>query len=634
MDDILVIDCESKIQSSLKMTMCFMKGKKCKFRVAPTIVGGRNVKCAIKFRVLDSSKVFIDNLAGQLKVAAGGKPCNIEDIDSIIVTTRKGRNYEGLKINEIYVTKKLPDLTVNGETVVDMFGQWKDIDSEEKFKTSEEIAEYLKGEYEWAKSHNEYLNPDFDCYGGWKKLNFGAKGHFYKHFDGRRYWLVDPLGNAFFSNGVCYAHRTGIYGKVNNMENWFDYLPPKDDELFGECWTTAKDIPEFVKRNGLEAANGILLYNFARANAIRVFGKDKWFDAWVTINTARMKQWGFNTISVGVNDYKDERTDEYLEKAKIPYCITMQDFPKTSVSLFRDFPDVFSEEYETLSESYAKKLTSKVNDPYFIGYFVTNEPEWLFQRDVNIAERVFLSDIKTASKTALIKWIKAKYQDINLLNEAWSTSFNSFEELYIPFKVDFDNKTVETDFNDMFDLLFQKYSEVPSKHLRQVAPNAINLGMRYASYDASCYAEKQNFDAFSFNCYSRSVGEILKNVENSIKVPYIIGEWHIGAADSKLMSNALVNAINQAERGIACHEYVRNCLISKKCIGSHYFEFNDQPVLGRFDGENMQIGLVDVCLKPYKETIEQFQKINNQMYEILNGDIELPEQEWVFHYNF
>ena len=56
--------------------------------------------------------------------------------------------------------------------------------------------------------------------------------------------------------------------------------------------------------------------------------------------------------------------------------------------------------------------------------------------------------------------------------------------------------------------------------------------------------------------------------------------------------------------------------------------------MGRFDGENMQIGLVDVCLKPYKETIEQFQKINNQMYEILNGDIELPEQEWVFHYNF
>ena len=36
-------------------------------------------------------------------------------------------------------------------------------------------------------------------------------------------------------------------------------------------------------------------------------------------------------------------------------------------------------------------------------------------------------------------------------------------------------------------------------------------------------------------------------------------------------------------------------------IGAHYFQWNDQHVAGRFDGENWQIGLVDICQRPYEE---------------------------------
>ncbi|MBQ8363178.1 MAG: hypothetical protein IJX36_04530, partial [Thermoguttaceae bacterium] len=37
---------------------------------------------------------------------------------------------------------------------------------------------------------------------------------------------------------------------------------------------------------------------------------------------------------------------------------------------------------------------------------------------------------------------------------------------------------------------------------------------------------------------------------------------------------------------------------------------------GRFDGENYQIGLVDICDVPYAETIEAVRRVGYAMYDI------------------
>ena len=38
-------------------------------------------------------------------------------------------------------------------------------------------------------------------------------------------------------------------------------------------------------------------------------------------------------------------------------------------------------------------------------------------------------------------------------------------------------------------------------------------------------------------------------------------------------------------------------------VGTHWFQYGDQATTGRGDGENYQIGFVDVCDTPYAETI-------------------------------
>ncbi len=630
--DYLLVEFESKILSSLKIQVEFFTGENKRFNINTFVMGGRRLHCVIPMYSLDAKEVFLPTQPGQAKTNVFGKPTPIDEVDLIRFSIQPGRKFEEFSIHSIKLCDTLPDLKIEGAPAVDKLGQYTDFDWAGKMHSEEEMVEFLQSELKWAKSHDQYQNPDFDEYGGYKKLNFGAKGHFYSHYDGKRFWLVDPLGNAYFSNAVCYANRAGVYSTTDCVENMFEWLPEKDDPLFGEAWCRGDNIPEFLKRQGYDNVHDKWLFNFPKANLIRAFGKN-WHEAYCKITSARLKQWGFNSIGIGVNDYDDEKTVEFLKKVKIPYCFTLRKFPKTKNLLFRDFPDVFSEEYKEMCGEYARQIIPFKDDPYFIGYFAANEPEWLFQPDINSAGRAFLSEVETATKLKLIEVLREKYGEISKLNAVWGSDFKSFEDLKTPFNYE-DFEGSQDDFKELLDICIEEYTSVPTKALKNIAPGALSLGMRYHSIRACNFAGGDNFDVFSYNCYSSKFADVLEIVDDVLKRSFILGEWHIGSSDMGLMSNALVNATTQEERGRALAEYERKIFNFPKCVGMHYFEYNDQPVMGRFDGENMQIGLVDVCERPYSVALEEFSEMNNQMYEIMTGEKTVDEIFWNFNPRF
>ena len=53
--------------------------------------------------------------------------------------------------------------------------------------------------------------------------------------------------------------------------------------------------------------------------------------------------------------------------------------------------------------------------------------------------------------------------------------------------------------------------------------------------------------------------------------------------------------------------------------GCHYFQCYDQFVLGRFDGENYNIGLFDICSCAYPEMMEQIRECSGGIYEVADG---------------
>jgi hypothetical protein len=99
----------------------------------------------------------------------------------------------------------------------------------------------------------------------------------------------------------------------------------------------------------------------------------------------------------------------------------------------------------------------------------------------------------------------------------------------------------------------------------------------------------------------------------------IIGEFHFGALDRGLPATGLRGVASQADRGVAYRRYLESGAANPNLVGVHYFILNDQAVLGRFDGENYQIGFQDVCHTPYPELVEQAQAAHEAMYDVMTG---------------
>ena len=582
----------------------------------------RRLKLVVDLNDLKSDHFFLLTLPGMLKGRVHCNPSSVSQMNAIELLMRPGYSHEfkSFSVYEMFLCDELPELKVTGEPMVDMLGQWNAKDWSTKAHSLEEMTEYLRGEYDRSLTDNSYPEG-WTRFGGWSKLKFDATGYFHTRHDGNRWWLVDPEGYAFFSNGMCYGSRMGEHGFVDKMENLFSWLPDPENPTYRDAWITADKIAEFIKRNGIKAGEGRKLFNFGRANMIRVFGSDHWWDAWVTINAARLKRWGFNTIGVGVNNYDDERVMDYLAKAQIPFVWTLKNFPLTDELIFRDFPDVFSEQYASRSKIFAEtQLSPFVGNPYMIGYFINNEPEWKFQVSVNLAERVFAHPKRLASKQALIALLVQKYGDVQKLNAAWCTDFRSFDDLYSPFEhADLLSAAAAEDMVYLRGKLLEKYAQVPQDALHRIDPDHMNLGLRYSKISEREIAGSEFFDVLSFNCYYPSPLESLQIASGAIDMPCMIGEWHIGGADKGLLSCGLLASATQEERGIACEYYMQGAMANKHCVGLHYFEMNDQPLLGRFDGECMQHGVIDVCNHSYDDLTAHFQHTGGMMYELVSG---------------
>ena len=54
-------------------------------------------------------------------------------------------------------------------------------------------------------------------------------------------------------------------------------------------------------------------------------------------------------------------------------------------------------------------------------------------------------------------------------------------------------------------------------------------------------------------------------------------------------------------------------------MGTHYFQWADQPATGRFDGENYNIGLVDVTDRPYPGLVEALKQTHRRVLRLHMG---------------
>jgi len=168
------------------------------------------------------------------------------------------------------------------------------------------------------------------------------------------------------------------------------------------------------------------------------------------------------------------------------------------------------------------------------------------------------------------------------------------------------------------------YVRIPSDACRAVDPHHLNLGMRWAWIASDdLLAGSDVLDVFSLNMYQMAPDRaVIEHVARACGKPVLIGEFHWGARDRGLPSTGLRAVASQADRGRAYRYYVEQAAAMPDLVGTHYFQMNDQPVLGRFDGGNSQIGLVDVCWRPYEEMVAAARETHERLYDVASGRCE------------
>jgi hypothetical protein len=400
---------------------------------------------------------------------------------------------------------------LEGQPVVDEFGQWAHVDYPRKIHSREQLEQELAAE---EKTFGGAADFGYCELGGYKDAlpagSAKATGFFrVEQIDGI-WWFVDPHGHLFLS-----ISSNGLAGSGGGARGGVGGQPA--------------------------AANRMI---------------------------RRLESWGLNTGGPGR-----------------PNIVFLR-WPRAPETTFLGVPDVYAEAFARgIDEAASTQCAAHKDDPLVIGYFIGNEPPW-GDRESEVVDLI-LAGPDTATKARLKEFL------------APGDTLNRRRQFVVA--------------------AFEKYLDLVCRAVRKYDPNHLNLGIRFGGKPADEVLRLARvFDVCSINVYEY---EPTKQLERSYRLsgrPILIGEFHLGVPANGLGAG-LVQAKDQSERGIGYRYFVEQAVSLPYCLGAHWFTWRDEPVLGRMDGENYNIGFVDATDRPYPELVEAAKATNKRLLEVHSG---------------
>ncbi len=483
---------------------------------------------------------------------------------------------------------------------INEFGQFIHSDWPGKTHSLEELIAHGEAEEEDLAAHPG--PSDRDEYGSWTQgPGLEATGFFrVEKYEGK-WWLVGPQGRLFWSHGIDCV-RSANATPITDRKHYYQNLPEADSP-FAEFYGTGSWAPHGYYKDHWPYET----YDFSRTNFLRKYGPN-WEKALADITHRRLKSWGMNTIA----NWSDSSI--YLMR-RTPYVCTVSYSARRlegSEGYWGKFYDVFDPSFRhALRRQLASEKGKTAGDPWCIGYFVHNELSW--GDEVSLAEATLICPADQPAKKVFVDDLKAKYRTIDQLNTAWDTRHKTWEAL-VQNRQAPDKKKAWADLTAFYTRIAETYFETIRDELKEVAPNQLYMGCRFAWVnDRAARAAAKFCDVVSYNRYRYSVEE--HRLPDGIDKPVIIGEFHFGALDRGMFHTGLREAANQQDRADKYKSYVRGALRNPYIVGTHWFQYKDQATTGRGDGENYQIGFIDVCDKPYPEIVQACREVGYNLYE-------------------
>ncbi|MDR0796340.1 MAG: hypothetical protein LBE79_09890, partial [Tannerella sp.] len=498
----------------------------------------------------------------------GGRRGELRGVDSIGIRMRVPIGNPEFEIRNISLAVDDPgDVFMSEIPAVDEFGQHNLLDYEGKIASLEQLqAEWAAEDKDIEAGGNDY---QYSRYGGYLQKQVKSTGYFrVEKIDGR-WWFVDPDGYLFLSHGVDCVNPGGG-GTVRD--------PDKRDGMFKEL--PPEHLRQTANRSGGGRAPSI---SFGTWNLFRRYGEG-FRDKANEMAIKRMDRWGLNTIA----NWSSAAVYGLNKKAH-----TLQLSGLAMDGNLMGLADVYVPGFAAKMDSSMRTyLPANRNNPWVVGYFVGNEPSWLGQ-EARLCDLILAGDDRPI-KTALQQFLTGGDTPERKKQFIFNT-FNTFLQ------------TVKTT-------------------MKRHDPNHLNLGIRFGNLnelDETLMEICRNaFDVLSFNCYDlKPDKDMMDRALRLTDKPMIIGEYHFGTVD-RGMAQSLWQVNSQQERGVAYRYYTEQVYTHPGMIGTAYFQWCDQDLLGRNDGENYNCGLVDVTDRPHKYQVEAIMETAKRLFSIHSGDIQ------------
>lgn len=373
-----------------------------------------------------------------------------------------------------------------------------------------------------------------------------------------RWWLVRPSGQPFFSLGVCCVTQ-GDARSAYNQKN--------------PGYAAFRHYPSAV--------------------------------AWADTTLDRLRTWGFTTVG-GWSDLEALKRSTRMD---LPFTLVLH----MGMSAGAPWWDMWDPKVIALMEEIARKQIEPVrNDPHLLGYYTDNEMGWW---NAPLLQMTLEEKPGSEQRGKLLDMLRQRY------GSDWQQLTRDFEPQHADSFPSLEHsgtlllrpggrglRTVRA----FAGLLARRYYALCRQIIRKYDRRGLILGDRYQSFyfPEVARASGEEVDAVSTNVNANwPDGSLtrfyLDTLYHLARRPVMVGEFYLCATENrsgdKNNSSGFPVVPTQKERAVGFCTTLNALAHLPFVTGADWFQYADEPGNGRGDGENYNMGLVDIEDRPYEE---------------------------------
>ncbi len=337
---------------------------------------------------------------------------------------------------------------------------------------------------------------------------------------------------------------------------------------------------------------------------------------WRIATVKRLQHWGFNTLG-GWSD-----ADPSMD---MPLTVELDLGRRTQLHWF----DLFDPANDEMVIQAAREWTDSYKQyTKLIGFFSDNEVGWwnapLFRWYLN-------NPWSNWTKRALFNLLFERYKgSFELLCKDFVpgeriTSFEDIKKANATLRLRPGGQGIAT--VDAFTrLVAGRYYDLSWRALKNAAPDALVLGDRlplYYNQDA-VLASRGKLDILSSN-YNVDTADgwvapyYFEGLNSLSTAPVLVSEFFFAANENRsgnTNNGHLMHVATQMERASGAAKAIQAFAAFPNVVGAHWFQYWDEPTGGRGDGEDFNMGLVDIHDVPYDKLVAAMTEANAKTTQI------------------